>query len=75
MFRDNEIDWEVLPKLTSEDLKEIGVLAIGHRRKLLDASASGSWIARAQLRRRPSRAVTMGIGSRSISGDHRNLGL
>jgi SAM domain (Sterile alpha motif) len=24
LFRDNEIDWEVLPKLTSEDLKEIG---------------------------------------------------
>jgi class 3 adenylate cyclase len=36
-FRDNEIDWEVLPKLTSEDLREIGVAAIGHRRKLLDA--------------------------------------
>ena len=35
-FRDNEIDWEVLPKLTSEDLREIGVAAIGHRRKLLD---------------------------------------
>jgi hypothetical protein len=31
LFRDNEIDWEVLPKLTSEDLKEIGVVAIGHR--------------------------------------------
>jgi hypothetical protein len=29
-FRDNEIDWEVLPKLTSEDLREIGVVAIGH---------------------------------------------
>jgi class 3 adenylate cyclase len=40
LFRDNEIDWEVLPKLTSEDLKEIGVLAIGHRRKLLDAIAA-----------------------------------
>src|SRR5436305_1905133 len=40
LFRDNEIDWEVLPKLTSEDLKEIGVVAIGHRRKLLDAIAS-----------------------------------
>jgi class 3 adenylate cyclase len=39
-FRDNEIDWEVLPKLTSEDLKEIGVAAIGHRRKLLDAIAT-----------------------------------
>ena len=40
LFRDNEIDWEVLPKLTSEDLKEIGVVAIGHRRKLLDAIAA-----------------------------------
>jgi class 3 adenylate cyclase/predicted ATPase len=39
-FRDNEIDWEVLPKLTSEDLREIGVAAMGHRRKLLDAIAA-----------------------------------
>src|SRR5215467_8239509 len=39
-FRDNEIDWEVLPKLTSEDLREIGVAPIGHRRKLLDAIAT-----------------------------------
>src|ERR1700756_14950 len=39
-FRDNEIDWEVLPKLTSDDLREIGVAAIGHRRKLLDAIAA-----------------------------------
>jgi hypothetical protein len=39
LFRDNEIDWEVLPKLTSEDLKETGVVAIGRRRKLLDAIA------------------------------------
>src|SRR5207248_8503050 len=31
-FRDNEIDWEVLPKLTSDDLSEIGVAAIGHLR-------------------------------------------
>jgi len=37
VFRDNEIDWEVLPQLTSEDLREIGVVAIGHRRKLLAA--------------------------------------
>jgi class 3 adenylate cyclase len=39
-FRDNEIDWEVLPKLTSDDLREIGVVAIGHRRKLLEAIAA-----------------------------------
>jgi class 3 adenylate cyclase len=30
----------VLPKLTSEDLREIGVAAIGHRRKLLEAIAA-----------------------------------
>ena len=36
-FRDNDIDAEVLPKLTAEDLISIGVTSVGHRRKLLDA--------------------------------------
>jgi class 3 adenylate cyclase/predicted ATPase len=36
-FRDNEIDDKVLLSLTQEDLKEIGVGPVGHRRKLLDA--------------------------------------
>ena len=36
-FHDNGIDLDVLPRLTADDLKEIGVLAVGHRRKLLDA--------------------------------------
>jgi class 3 adenylate cyclase len=39
-FRHNEIDWGVLPRLTSDDLREIGVVAIGHRRRLLDAIAA-----------------------------------
>src|SRR6478735_5464727 len=39
-FRENEIDETVLPSLTAEDLKELGVGAIGHRRKLLDAIAA-----------------------------------
>jgi SAM domain (Sterile alpha motif) len=30
-FRDNAIDAEVLPRLTAEDLKELGVAAVGHR--------------------------------------------
>ena len=38
-FRDNEIDWSVLAKLTADDLKDIGVTAVGHRRKLLEAIA------------------------------------
>jgi hypothetical protein len=39
-FRENEIDEMVLPNLTAEDLKELGVTALGHRRKLLDAIAA-----------------------------------
>jgi len=39
-FRDNEIDHTVLPSLTAEDLKELGVGILGHRRKLLDAIAA-----------------------------------
>ena len=39
VFRENEIDETVLPSLTAEDLKELGVAALGHRRKLLDAIA------------------------------------
>ena len=38
-FRDNEIDETVLPSLTHENLKELGVTALGHRLKLLDAIA------------------------------------
>ena len=38
-FCDNDIDWEVLPRLTAEDLRELGVASIGHRRRLLDATA------------------------------------
>ena len=39
-FRDNEIDWDALPKLSEEDLKDLGVVLGGHRRKLLDAIAA-----------------------------------
>jgi|HubBroStandDraft_6_1064221.scaffolds.fasta_scaffold42180_2 class 3 adenylate cyclase/predicted ATPase len=36
-FRDNDIDAEVLPDLTADDLIGLGVTSIGHRRKLLAA--------------------------------------
>src|SRR5437870_2546564 len=38
-FYENEIDLRVLPELTADDLKELGVAAIGHRRLLLKAIA------------------------------------
>ena len=39
-FRDNDVDAEVLMRLTAEDLRELGVASIGHRRRLLDAIAA-----------------------------------
>jgi len=39
-FSDNEIDCEALPRLTAEDLKDLGVVLGGHRRKLLEAIAA-----------------------------------
>ena len=38
-FRENAIDGKVLPKLTAEDLKELGVAIVGHRRLMLSAIA------------------------------------
>jgi class 3 adenylate cyclase len=39
-FLENDVDGEVLPALTSDDLISIGVTSVGHRRKLLTAIAS-----------------------------------
>lgn len=39
-FRDNAIDGAVLPQLTADDLKDLGVNLVGHRRRLLDAIAA-----------------------------------
>src|SRR5882724_873261 len=39
-FRENAIDEAILPKLTADDLRDLGVAAVGHRRILLDAIAA-----------------------------------
>ena len=39
MFRANDIDIELLGKLTNDDLKDIGVPSFGHRKMLLQAIA------------------------------------
>jgi hypothetical protein len=39
-FRENEIDARVLRSLTVEDLRDLGVTLVGHRRRLLDAIAA-----------------------------------
>ncbi len=40
IFRANDIDGELLGRLTNDDLKDIGVASLGHRRKLLKAIAA-----------------------------------
>jgi class 3 adenylate cyclase len=39
-FRANNVDAQVLRRLTAEDLISIGVTSVGHRRRLLDAIAA-----------------------------------
>lgn len=43
-FAENAIDGHVLAHLTAEDLKEIGVAAVGHRRRMLEAIAALSGV-------------------------------
>lgn len=52
-FRDNAVDGQILASLTPEDLKELGVVAVGHRRRLLDAIAA----LRAEAEAEAARAV------------------
>src|SRR5262249_15592448 len=40
IFRANDIDGELLGRLTNDDLKDIGVASLGHRKKLLEAIAA-----------------------------------
>ena len=54
-FRDNEIDGAVLPKLTLDDLKDLGVAVVGHRRKIVVRASSGG-------RRGGARALTTLVG-------------
>ena len=57
-FRKNDVDGDVLPHLTAEDLTTIGVTSVGHRRKLLFAIAelsaeTGPQLGPGNKRRRP----------------------
>ena len=38
-FAENDITFAILPDLTDQDLKELGVASLGHRRQLLRAIA------------------------------------
>ncbi len=68
LFRENDIDETVLPNLTAEDLKELGVASLGHRRKLLDAIAALRTDASGEA---PTADVTATSGAPSASSEDR----
>jgi hypothetical protein len=77
-FRENEIDEAVLPDLTAEDLKELGVAALGHRRKLLAAIAALRDDVKAQTPpvkapARPSAAAPTGAAVAEAVGERRHV--
>jgi hypothetical protein len=39
LFSDNHVTHDLLSNLTADDLKELGIHSVGHRRRLLDAIA------------------------------------
>jgi predicted ATPase/class 3 adenylate cyclase len=59
-FRANDIDGEILPRLTAEDLAALGVGSVGHRRKLLEAIGTLSARARPERRSRAAEGARQG---------------
>jgi class 3 adenylate cyclase len=72
-FRDNKIDADVLPGLTADDLKDIGVSAVGDRRRLLAAIATlsvetpSASVAPSPLKPRPARGLRISAERRPIT--------
>ncbi len=69
-FRDNKIDADVLPQLTADDLKEIGVSAVGDRRRLLAAIAALALPVLPREARDGDRPKDGGRDERRAPGDH-----
>ena len=63
-FRENDVSAGILPDLTAEDLKELGIVSVGHRRQLLRSIA--------ELR---SDAKMAGDGISQLSRSHANAPL
>jgi class 3 adenylate cyclase/predicted ATPase len=72
-FRTNEIDATVLPNLTAEDLKDLGVTLVGHRRRLLDAIATLASEAPAARNPLPSPPPVAGEGRVGAEAERRQL--
>src|SRR5215203_2245804 len=73
VFANNKIDADVLPSLTSDDLKELGVAAVGDRRRLLRAIASLSAPDIGQRHEGAAAPVSSAEPSQEVSPERRQL--
>ena len=73
-FRDNEIDGSVLPKLTVDDLKDLGVAVVGHRRKIMSAIEElNAPSARTEDATAPPAQVPVSAGAHPDAAERRQL--
>src|SRR3984885_7776521 len=74
-FRDNEIDGAVLPRLTVDDLKELGVAVVGHRRKIMSAieELNADSVARADAMKPPQAHAPPSFGPSSGGAERRPI--
>jgi class 3 adenylate cyclase/tetratricopeptide (TPR) repeat protein len=74
-FGDNEIDSAVLPKLTVDDLKDLGVVVVGHRRKIISAieELNAASVARADAMKPPQTQAPPSVGASSGGAERRPI--
>jgi class 3 adenylate cyclase len=74
VFRDNDIDAALLPTLTADDLRELGITSLGHRKRLLAAIAAlAGPAADARSLPAPLAALTPRSGSGPPQAERRQL--
>jgi class 3 adenylate cyclase/predicted ATPase/DNA polymerase III delta prime subunit len=74
LFRDNDIDGEILCGMTAEDLREMGISSFGHRRRLLNAiTALGGEPPTRDVAQSATRATSAPTSSPAIEAERRQL--
>jgi len=71
-FHDNAVDGEVLRELTADDLKDLGVTLVGHRRKLL-AAISALGMEPPTVARPAANAISAPTSPSTIDAERRQL--
>jgi class 3 adenylate cyclase/predicted ATPase len=74
LFRDNDIDGEILAEMNAEDLKELGISSFGHRRRLFNAiTALGGVPATRDVAQSATSVTSAPTSPPTIDGERRQL--